>query len=85
MKELRFVDRHGRKRGSIPTDRFRQLLHDRYTSLRRSDLAATIYGALDGAVETIFGDSVARIEEEWRCVRVSFDHTQPRVADLVLE
>jgi 2-polyprenyl-6-methoxyphenol hydroxylase-like FAD-dependent oxidoreductase len=66
VKEVRFVDRHCRKRGGISMDVFRRLLHGRFTSLRRSDLAATIYGALDGAVETIFGDSVARIEEEER-------------------
>ena len=84
VKEVRFVDRHGRKRGGISTDVFRRLLHGRYTSLRRSDLAATIYGALDGAVETIFGDSVARIEEEGRCVRVSFDRAHPREVDLVI-
>jgi 2-polyprenyl-6-methoxyphenol hydroxylase-like FAD-dependent oxidoreductase len=84
VKELRFVDRHGRKRGGTSTDVFRRLLHGRYTSLRRSDLAATIYGALDGGVETIFGDSVARIEEDERCVGVSFDHAHPREVDLVI-
>jgi 2-polyprenyl-6-methoxyphenol hydroxylase-like FAD-dependent oxidoreductase len=84
VKELRFVDRHGRKRGGTSTDAIRHLLHGRYTSLRRSDLAATIYGALDGGVETIFGDSVARIEEQEHCVRVSFDHAPPREADLVI-
>jgi len=50
----------------------------------RSDLAATIYGALDGAVETLFGDSVASIEEAGACVRVRFDHALPREADLVV-
>jgi 2-polyprenyl-6-methoxyphenol hydroxylase-like FAD-dependent oxidoreductase len=84
VKELRFVDRHGRKRGGNSTDVFRRLLHGRYTSLRRSDLAATIYGALDGGVETIFGNSVARIEDEGRCVRVSFDRAPPREVDLVI-
>jgi 2-polyprenyl-6-methoxyphenol hydroxylase-like FAD-dependent oxidoreductase len=61
-----------------------RLTHDRYVSLRRSDLAATIYGALDGTVETIFGDSVASIEEGRSCVRVGFDHAPPREADLVI-
>src|SRR6516165_680496 len=84
VKEMRFVDRHGRKRAGMSTDVTHRLVHGRYTSLRRSDLAATIYGALDGAVETIFGDSVARIEEEGHCVRVSFDRAQPREADLVI-
>jgi 2-polyprenyl-6-methoxyphenol hydroxylase-like FAD-dependent oxidoreductase len=84
VKELRFVDRQGRKRGGSSTDAIRRLLHGRYTSLRRSDLAATIYGALDGGVETIFGDSVARIEEQRHCVRMSFDHAPPREVDLVI-
>ena len=66
VKEVRFVDRHGRKCGGFSIDVFSRLPHGRFTSLRRSDLAATIYRALDGEVETIFGDSVARIEEEGR-------------------
>ncbi len=84
VKEMRFVDRHGRKRGGMTTDVVRRLLNGRYTSLRRSALAATIYSALNGAVETIFGDSVARIEEDAHCVRVSFDHAAPREVDLVI-
>jgi 2-polyprenyl-6-methoxyphenol hydroxylase-like FAD-dependent oxidoreductase len=84
VKEMRFVDRQGRKCGGTSTDALHRLLHGRYTSLRRSDLAATIYEALDGAVETIFGDSVARIEEKGNCVRVSFDRAQPREVDLVI-
>ncbi len=84
VKEMRFVDRHGRKRGGTSTEVIHRLLHGRYTSLRRSDLAATIYGALDGEVETIFGDSVAGIEEAGRGVRVTFDRAAPREADLVI-
>ena len=84
VKETRFVDRLGRKCGGISSDALSGLLRGRYTSLRRSDLAATIYGALNGTVETIFGDSVAGIEEEGHCVRVSFDHAQPREVDLVI-
>jgi 2-polyprenyl-6-methoxyphenol hydroxylase-like FAD-dependent oxidoreductase len=47
-------------------------------------LAATIYGALDGTVEMIFGHSVASIEEGVCCVRIGFDHAPPREADLVI-
>jgi 2-polyprenyl-6-methoxyphenol hydroxylase-like FAD-dependent oxidoreductase len=84
VKEMRFVDRNGRKRGGMTTEVLGRLLHGRYTSLKRSDLAATLYGALDGAVETIFGDSVAGLEEGERCVRVSFDRAPPREVDLVI-
>jgi 2-polyprenyl-6-methoxyphenol hydroxylase-like FAD-dependent oxidoreductase len=84
VTELRFVDRHGRRRGGSATAPLRRLLGGRFTSLRRSDLAATIYGALDGTVETIFGDSVASIEEAGCSTRVRFEHAPPREADLVV-
>lgn len=84
VREVRFVDRHGRKCGGFPVDVFSRLTTGRFTSLRRSDLAATIYRALDGAVETLFGDSVARIEDLGHGVRVGFDHAPPREADLVI-
>jgi 2-polyprenyl-6-methoxyphenol hydroxylase-like FAD-dependent oxidoreductase len=81
---VRFVDRRGRKRGGFSTEGFGRLLDGRFTTLRRADLAAAIYGSLDGAVETIFGDSVAGIADEGDRVRVSFDHAPPREADLVV-
>lgn len=84
VREVRYVDRHGRKSGGFSVDIFGRLTNGRFTSLRRSDLAAAIYHALDGKVETIFGDSVARIEDEGNCVRVSFDHGDPRKVDLVI-
>ena len=84
VREMRFVDREGRTSASMSVDALARLTHGRYITLRRSDLAATIYGALDGTVETIFGDSVASIEEAGACVRVGFDHAPPREADLVI-
>ena len=84
VREMRFVDRHGRKSGGFSVDVFAPPDPRPLHTLRRSDLAATIYGALDGTVETIFGDSVARIEEAGTCVRVGFDHAAPREADLVI-
>ena len=84
VRELRFVDRHGRTSSSMSVDALARLTHGRYVTLRRSDLAATIYDALDGAVERMFGDSVASIEETGQGVRVRFDHAPPREADLVI-
>jgi 2-polyprenyl-6-methoxyphenol hydroxylase-like FAD-dependent oxidoreductase len=84
VREVRFVDRHGRRSGGFSADVFGGFTKGRFTSLRRSDLAVTIYQALNGHVETIFGDSVARVENEGHCVRVSFDHAAPREADLVI-
>src|SRR3954452_18842345 len=78
VNEVRFVDRLGRKCGGFSADVFRRLTQGRFTSLRRSDLAGAIYDALGGTVETLFGDSVAGIEETERCLRVRFDHAPPR-------
>jgi 2-polyprenyl-6-methoxyphenol hydroxylase-like FAD-dependent oxidoreductase len=56
----------------------------RFTSLQRSDLAATIYSAVEGKVETVFGDGIASIEEAADRVHVGFDHAAPRDFDLVI-
>jgi 2-polyprenyl-6-methoxyphenol hydroxylase-like FAD-dependent oxidoreductase len=46
----------------------------RYVSLARSDLAAVIYSALAGEVETIFGDTVRTIDDDGARVRVTFEN-----------
>lgn len=84
VQELRIVDAHGRARGGFPTRVIAGALHDRFTSVRRSDIAATIYRAIEGKVETLFGDSIASIEQECDRVRLTFDHASPREVDLVI-
>jgi 2-polyprenyl-6-methoxyphenol hydroxylase-like FAD-dependent oxidoreductase len=84
VREVRFVDDHGRKRGGFDVDVFWRTTHDRFTSVPRHDISATIYHAIQGKVETIFGDSVAAIEEHDHGVYVAFDHAPPRDADLVI-
>lgn len=46
----------------------------RYVSLARSDLAAVIYDAIAGEVETIFGDTVRSLEDDGSRVRVTFEN-----------
>ncbi|HEX6051886.1 MAG TPA: FAD-binding domain [Gemmatimonadaceae bacterium] len=84
VREVRFVDRQGRKRGGFDVDVFHRLTSDRFTSVRRSDISATIFRTLEGKVDTIFGDSVAGVEESGSGVRVRFDHAAAREADLVI-
>lgn len=84
VHEVRFVDGHGLKRGGFDVKIFGRMTNDRFTSVRRSDVSATIYRAIEGKVETIFGDSVAGIEEHDNGVHVAFDHAPPRDADLVI-
>jgi 2-polyprenyl-6-methoxyphenol hydroxylase-like FAD-dependent oxidoreductase len=84
VREVRFVDGKGRKRGGFDVDVFHRMTNDRFTSVRRSDLSATMYHAIETKVETFFGDSVARIEDDGNRVRVSFDHAAEREVDLVI-
>jgi 2-polyprenyl-6-methoxyphenol hydroxylase-like FAD-dependent oxidoreductase len=84
VREVRFVDRQGRKSGGFPTDVLARMTGGRFTSLRRADLAETIYRALDGKVETVFGDSMVTIEDDGQRVRVGFEHGDRRVVDLVI-
>jgi 2-polyprenyl-6-methoxyphenol hydroxylase-like FAD-dependent oxidoreductase len=84
VQEVRFVDRHGRTSGSFSANVFQRMTNSRFTSLRRSDLSALIYGALNGHVETIFGDSIATIEDEGDSVRLTCNRAAPRDVDLVI-
>lgn len=84
VREVRFVDRFGKKSGGFSVDVFGRMTNGRFTSLRRSDLASTIYHALGEKVETIFGDSVSGIEDKGSCLRLSFDRSSPREVDLVI-
>jgi 2-polyprenyl-6-methoxyphenol hydroxylase-like FAD-dependent oxidoreductase len=56
----------------------------RFLSLPRRDLAATIFCKIERAVETIFGDSVFRIDQDEKRVRVKFERGGERDFDLVI-
>jgi 2-polyprenyl-6-methoxyphenol hydroxylase-like FAD-dependent oxidoreductase len=84
VTDVRFVDEHGKKDGGFKVDVFRETTRNRFTSVKRSDIAAVIYEALRPGVETLFGDSIARIEEAGDRVRIGFDHAPPREVDLVI-
>jgi 2-polyprenyl-6-methoxyphenol hydroxylase-like FAD-dependent oxidoreductase len=84
VKEMRYVDDCGRKRGGFPLDILDRITGGRYTQVRRADLAAAIYQALDGEVETIFGDSIAAVDDRGHCVRIAFEHAAAREVDLVI-
>ena len=84
VQEVRLVDRRGRKVGGFAVDGFRRNLNGRFTSLPRSDLAALIYGSINGSVETLFNDSITGIEQHDDGVQVAFEHASSRRFDLVI-
>lgn len=84
LQELRQVDRDGKRVSGFELKVFDRITGGRFTSLPRSELAASIYQALDDRVETIFDDSIVAIEQLEGKVAVRFDRGPPRVFDLVI-
>jgi 2-polyprenyl-6-methoxyphenol hydroxylase-like FAD-dependent oxidoreductase len=84
VHEVRLVDGRGRRTGGFGTDVLTRSLKGRFTSVRRSDLSALIYGLIERRVETLFGDSIVAVEEQGGVARVHFRGAPPRDVDLVV-
>ncbi len=84
VREVRMVNREGKRVGHFPVDALRRVLHGRLLSLSRAGLASAIYATLRGKLETLFGDSVASLEQHPDRVEVRFEHAPPRAFDLVI-
>lgn len=84
VREVRVVNRSGKRVSGFPADVFSKATRGRYVSLARGDLAASIYGAVENRVETIFGDAVARMEPSGGNLRVTFERGHTREFDLVV-
>jgi len=84
VREVRVVNQAGERVAGFPADAFSRVTQGRFVSLPRSELAASICGQLDNRVETIFGDSIAGIEQTGSSVRVTFEHGPEREFDLVV-
>jgi 2-polyprenyl-6-methoxyphenol hydroxylase-like FAD-dependent oxidoreductase len=84
MKELRQVDRSGKRASGFSISVFDKMTGGRFTSVPRSELAASIYEALGDRVETIFDDSITGIDDRGSSVEVRFERTPARTFDLVV-
>jgi 2-polyprenyl-6-methoxyphenol hydroxylase-like FAD-dependent oxidoreductase len=84
VRELRVVNRAGRTVSGFPVDAFARVTGGRYTTVPRGDLSAAIFGLIENKMETIFGDSVARIEQADNAVSVTFQSGMKRKFDLVV-
>jgi 2-polyprenyl-6-methoxyphenol hydroxylase-like FAD-dependent oxidoreductase len=83
-REVRVVDASGRRASGFAVECLSRVVNGRYVSLARSDLAASIYHAIDGQVRTIFGDSITRLEQTPQGVRVAFEKSGVSEFDLVI-
>ncbi len=84
VREVRVVNRSGKQVSGFPTDAFSRTTGGRFVSLPRGDLAELIFHKIEGNVETIFGDSVDRLEQTERGVNVTFASGAKREFDLVV-
>lgn len=84
VQDVRVVNRDGERISGFPVDAFTRVTGGRYITVARADLAAAIFHALDGKVETIFGDSVIGIDQNEKGVHVTFAHSRARDFDLVV-
>ena len=81
---LRSVGSRGEVKADVDVNVFRRMIGDDFTSLPRGDLAAAVYATIEDKVETIFGDSIATVDEGSDGVRLTFDKGPPRDFDLVI-
>ncbi len=84
FREAREVSGSGRRIAHMDPRQVIDRAGDRYVTIARSDLAAAIYAALDGKVETIFDDTVHVLDDVGGRVRVEFARGGPREFDLVV-
>jgi len=84
VREVRVVDTSAKSVSNFPASAFDRATHGRYISLPRGELAAAIFAALGDKVETIFGDSIAAMQELDGGVRVRFEQGPERDFDLVV-
>jgi 2-polyprenyl-6-methoxyphenol hydroxylase-like FAD-dependent oxidoreductase len=84
LREVTVVNRSGKRVAGFPAEAFSRMTQGRYVSLPRGDLAASIFAKIEGRIETIFGDSVDRIEQTEKGVQVGFASGDSREFDLVV-
>jgi 2-polyprenyl-6-methoxyphenol hydroxylase-like FAD-dependent oxidoreductase len=84
VRELRVVGAGGKRVAGASAASFVRATDGRYVTIPRGDLAALVYESLRGEVETIFGDSIARLQQSASSVRVTFERGGKRDFDLVV-
>ncbi len=84
VNEVWVVNRSGKRTAGFSVDAISRATKGRFITLPRTALASAIFSKIHGQVETIFGDSVDRIDQTETGVQVAFKHHAPRRFDLVV-
>jgi 2-polyprenyl-6-methoxyphenol hydroxylase-like FAD-dependent oxidoreductase len=80
IERMEFVRGNGKPYCTVPMDRVRSALDNRYVYLRRSDLEKILFDrAREAGIEVRFGASIEALNDDGACVRVRFtDETVDR-------
>lgn len=84
VREAREVSDSGRPIARLDPESVIPKATSRYVTIGRTDLAKAIYDAVDGEVETVFGDTVHSLDEDGDRVHVVFERGGERAFDLVV-
>ena len=84
VRQVSIVNRHGKRIAGFATDSVARITRGRFVSIPRGDLAAILFAAIEGRVETLFGDTVDRIEQTGSAVEATLRHGGRRAFDLVV-
>lgn len=83
FSKLVFVDNNNKERGSMNYQKIKNFLNGRAFTLFRSDLAKVIYQSIGEDVEIIFGNTIAKIDQNEKDVTVTFQSGKTRNFDLL--
>lgn len=84
VDEVRFVRDDGTRASGFSVGNLDRLTGGSFTSLPRGDLAHCLYSAVEGRVETLFGDHIAAMDAADKGVGVTFAGGGFRDFDLVI-
>lgn len=84
FSKLVFVDSNNKERGSMNYQKIKTFLNGMAFTLFRSDLAKVIYQSIGEGVEIIFGDTIAKIDQNEKEVTVTFQSGKTRNFDLLV-
>lgn len=84
QREVRFVGDDNSRVGGFSTGVLHELTDGRFTTIRRGALVEMFFEALNGQVESIFGDQITKLTEKPDGISVALQHGGDREFDLVI-
>jgi 2-polyprenyl-6-methoxyphenol hydroxylase-like FAD-dependent oxidoreductase len=84
IREMRIVDRRGKRAASFGTNVFPELTDGRYVTIARSTLSRVLTEKIENGVEIIFGNGIQNLQEQDDGIEVAFEQGDTRRFDLVV-